>query len=447
MHAKSSKDKKNKKKAAHPASVEDEAADEAGDQNEDDDLSSIDEEFDDEASVSEAESGAGDRVVPSEVEESETKSRRKRKRDDEDLEGKYMDKLAKEEEKEDAKRAAERQSKRQKSSAEPSGSKPEINGADADSDAEMTEDKSESEEEEEFEVPQHESLAQTPDQEIEKANRTVFLGNVSSDAVTTKKSKKALVQHMSSFLDAMNTGGGKDDKKKKDEKADEKHKFESIRFRSTAYTNMLPKKASFVTQDLMDSTTKSTNAYVVYSTQAASRAALKLNGTTVLGRHLRVDSVAHPSKSDPKRCVFVGNLGFVDDDSAIQAADAEESKKKPRKRTPSDIEEGLWREFGKCGAVENVRVVRDSKTRIGKGIAYVQFMVNLSTVCSYFMILTSTVGRKLRRSSPSLQRQTVSPIAAPQTPRLPCQRHKTQRSQAKHLVPPRHKRRLQPQDQ
>ena len=124
-----------------------------------------------------------------------------------------------------------------------------------------------------------------------------------------------MIQHMSSFLDGM-------------EKGDAAHKIESIRFRSTAYTNMLPKKASFVTQDLMDSTTKSTNAYVVYTTKAASRAALKLNGTTVLGRHLRVDSVAHPSEIVPKRCVFVGNLGFVDDESAIQAAEAENGEKR-----------------------------------------------------------------------------------------------------------------------
>ena len=227
---------------------------------------------------------------------------------------------------------------------------------------------SDKEDDEDFEVPQHESLAKPQDSEIDKANRTVFLGNVSSEAVTSKTAKKTLIQHMSSFLEKMSKGQGKEQ---------EKHKVESIRFRSTAYTNMLPKKASFVTQDLMDTTTKSTNAYVVYSTKAASREALKLNGTVVLGRHLRVDSVAHPSKSDPRRCVFVGNLSFVDDESAIQAAEAEEGKKKPRKKAPSDIEEGLWREFGKCGTVENVRVVRDSKTRVAKGIAYVQFVVSI----------------------------------------------------------------------
>jgi nucleolar protein 12 len=224
-------------------------------------------------------------------------------------------------------------------------------------------------EDEVYEIPQHESVttSQTPD--IEKANRTVFLGNVSSEAVTSKKAKKALIQHMSSFFESL-------------QKGDSTHKIDSIRFRSTAYTNMLPKKASYVTQDLMESTTRSTNAYIVYTTKAAARGALKLNGTIVLGRHLRVDSVAHPTKTDPKRCIFVGNLGFVDDESAIQAAEDVEGKekrksKKNKKKEPSDIEEGLWREFGKCGTVENVRVVRDSKTRVGKGFAYVQFTVSI----------------------------------------------------------------------
>jgi nucleolar protein 12 len=40
------------------------------------------------------------------------------------------------------------------------------------------------------------------------------------------------------------------------------------------------------------------------------------------------------------------------------------------------VEEGLWRTFGQQGKVENVRVVRDPKTRVGKGFAYVQFYVS-----------------------------------------------------------------------
>ena len=56
-----------------------------------------------------------------------------------------------------------------------------------------------------------------------------------------------------------------------------------------------------------------------------------------------------------------------------------ETKKKKRNKVPSDIEEGLWRTFSKVGKVENVRVVRDPKTRVGKGFAYVQFYVSSRT--------------------------------------------------------------------
>lgn len=297
-----------------------------------------------------------------EADQEGSKARRKRKRDNDDLEAKYMQQLEREEAREESKRHDERSVKRVK----PSREQPtELRELEKTSEAGTDSDNSE-EEGDDMEIPVHESLAATQDSEIEKANRTVFLANVSTEAVTSKSAKKTLKQHMSSFLDSL----------PKDEVA---HKIESIRFRSTAYTNMLPKKASFVTQDLLDTTTHSTNAYVVYSTKVAAREALKLNATVVLDRHLRVDSVAHPAKQAPQRCVFVGNLGFVDDDNAIRAAAAESEhgkKKKFRKSKPGDIEEGLWVEFGKCGAVENVRVVRDSKTRIGKGIAYVQFLVS-----------------------------------------------------------------------
>jgi nucleolar protein 12 len=331
-------------------------------------------------SASEVERGAPEPVKASSLDdlawEGTTQSRHKRKRGEEDLEGKYMQKLAKEEEREEAKRKEERVSKRQKSmmtvvQGDGKG-RAEDDSDDDDDDVEM--DDAESDDrgnESDFEIPKHESLTTKPSDEIEKANRTVFLGNVSSTAVTDNIAKKTLVRHMSSLLANL----------PEVKEGETKHKVESVRFRSTAYTNMLPKKASFVTQDLMDTTTHATNAYVVFSTKVAAREAVKLNGTVVLNRHLRVDSVAHPAQTAPKRCVFVGNLGFVDDESAVLAAENKEGKdgkkKKPRKTKPSDIEEGLWREFSKCGTVENVRVVRDSKTRVGKGIAYVQFTVSI----------------------------------------------------------------------
>jgi nucleolar protein 12 len=217
-------------------------------------------------------------------------------------------------------------------------------------------------------IPEHEALAgDVNTSKIEEANRTVFLSNVSIDAITSRTAKRLLVAHLSSVLETSKESNDK---------------IQSIRFRSVPFsTGAIPKRAAFISKSLMEATTKSTNAYVVYSSTSAARLAVSsLNGTTILDRHLRVDSVAHPAPIDHRRCVFVGNLGFVDDEKVLQTKVDEDGKEKveQRKRTkvPMDIEEGLWRTFTKhAGKVESVRVVRDGFTRVGKGIAYVQFYV------------------------------------------------------------------------
>ena len=196
-------------------------------------------------------------------------------------------------------------------------------------------------------VPQHESLnVSKADSDLEKSSRTVFLANVSTNAIKSKGAKKALMDHLASVASSNNGG----------------HIIESFRFRSTAFAARgIPKKAAFIKKELMDTTTKSTNAYVVYTTQLAARKAVtRLNGSIVLDRHLRVDSVADPAKVDHRRCVFVGNLGFVDEETSMRAAQEEEMNKRLRKaKEPADAEEGLWRQFGKAGIVESVRIVRD----------------------------------------------------------------------------------------
>ena len=221
-------------------------------------------------------------------------------------------------------------------------------------------------------IPQHETLTpRDDDAELQKATRTVFLGNVSTDAIKSKPSQRELRSHLVSFV-------------KEQPKDGPEHKIESLRFRSTAFSSSkVPKKGAFARKELMNATMQCTNAYAVYSTVWAAREAVKhLNGSIILDRHLRVDSVAHPAPVNHKRCVFVGNLGFVDDDSLIKAAETpedDEQKKKKRSKPPGDVEEGLWKQFGTAGEVESVRVIRDSSTRVGKGIAYVQFKVRTST--------------------------------------------------------------------
>lgn len=281
------------------------------------------------------------------------KRKRKRKSADEDLEGAYLDKLAREEERSDAKRA-------KKASPEAAPAVASNVTVDDDSDAGV---QIEEEDEDDFVPPKHET-EQAKDDELSKANRTVFLGNVSTTAISSKKARKTLIKHLSSFFDKVKAADGV------------KHRLESIRFRSTPYSTKVPRKAAYARKEVMDETTKSTNAYAVYSSQPLAREAAKqLNGTVVLDRHLRADEIAHPAKVDHRRCVFVGNLGFVDDESNIQQANEDEGREtRKRGKEPADVEEGLWRTFGKCGTVESVRVIRDSITRVGKGIAYVQFI-------------------------------------------------------------------------
>lgn len=286
--------------------------------------------------------------ILAEAQAHERKQKKKRKHDEfHDLEGKYFDKLGDDEPPVSKKRKSD-----DGTEDEAEGSKTKDAEDDSDSD-----------------IPVHESLTQKKEvDEIEKASRTVFLSNVSIEAASSKKAKKILMGHLSSFLDKT---------------ASPPQKLESLRFRSLPFsTASMPKRAAFATKSLMEATTQSVNAYAVYSSPEVARAACKkLNGTVVLDRHLRVDSVAHPAPVDHRRCVFVGNLGFVDDETVLNVKVDEEGKeqteKRKRTKVPMDVEEGLWRKFGEhAGKVESVRVIRDDKTRVGKGIAYVQFYVS-----------------------------------------------------------------------
>lgn len=166
--------------------------------------------------------------------------------------------------------------------------------------------------------------------ELEKADRTIFVGNLTNNVITSKniyKDFKKLFQQLD----------------------DLKFVIESIRFRSISFDEALPRKVAFVQQKLHKSR-DSINAYIVYKEKInIKKICSKLNGKIFGERHLRVDSVSHPAAHDKQRSVFVGNLDFEED------------------------EESIWKHFNKCGDIEYVRIVRDSKTNLGKGFAYVQF--------------------------------------------------------------------------
>ncbi|KAK3394615.1 nucleolar protein 12 [Podospora didyma] len=303
------------------------------------------------------------------VTEAPVVAKRKRKTRDayDDLEASYLQKLVDDEPSGKRLKADETAETATKGDDEDADSEAEDKANNGEGNDDNDDDDVPSGDEDEEDTPVHESLAADPaPSDIEKANRTVFLSNVSTEAITSRTAKKALMAHLSSCLD---------------KKAVPPQKVHSIRFRSTAFaTAGIPKRAAYIKKSVMEATTKSTNAYVVYSsTQAARLAVSQLNGTVVLERHIRVDSVAHPAAVAHRRCVFVGNLGFVDDEIVLTQTIDETTGKEvtgTRKRTkvPMDVEEGLWRIFAKeAGRVESVRVVRDPITRVGKGFAYVQF--------------------------------------------------------------------------
>lgn len=330
----------------------------AEDENEEEDVEQQDVSAEDQDEV--MEEAPSDTEREQEPEPSEVPSRKRKRAVADDLEESYMRRLAKEEQKAEEKRHEEKAKQ-----------ETEEDGEGGSSESEKDEDEPTSEGEEDKSMPVHESQTggDPESREIEKSNRTVFLGNVSSKTIKSHSAKRTLTRHLESFLSTL-------------PESTVPHKVDSIRFRSTAFAGgaKIPKRASFARREVMDETTPSTNAYVVYSTiQAARKAPTALNGTVVLDRHLRVDSIAHPSPADHKRCVFVGNLDFVD-----QTTDPDEQAKQKKNSQPADVEEGLWRTFnqhtGKSradkntrGNVESVRVIRDAATRVGKGFAYVQF--------------------------------------------------------------------------
>lgn len=90
-------------------------------------------------------------------------------------------------------------------------------------------------------------------------------------------------------------------------------------------------------------------AYVRFKAEESAIAALSANNKILNGRHLQVDRASGNRKIDPKCSVFIGNLPF----------DANEEEVR-------DI-------FLDCGAIENVRIVRDKELGSGKGFGYVNF--------------------------------------------------------------------------
>ncbi|AOA60431.1 Large 60S ribosomal subunit biogenesis [Komagataella phaffii CBS 7435] len=163
---------------------------------------------------------------------------------------------------------------------------------------------------------------------FEQSERTVFVGNLPVIVAIEREEKEEFKEYMAKI-----------------------GPVESIRFRSIAFKLPMPRRDAFLSK-AFDETRSALNAYVVYENKNDSKKAKELNGKVFKDHHLRVDHVAHPSPQDNKKSIFIGNLDFEEE------------------------EESLWKYFTeKVGQdkVENVRIIRDTKTNFGKGFAMVQF--------------------------------------------------------------------------
>jgi len=110
-------------------------------------------------------------------------------------------------------------------------------------------------------------------------------------------------------------------------------------------------RAKVITKDHGDQKDNK-NAYVLLTTpEQAEEARSKLNQTKLGEKHLRVDIDLKDEKlqNDFETTIFIGNIPFITN------------------------EEDLRAHFGNYEGITNIRIVRDAKTFIGKGIAYIQF--------------------------------------------------------------------------
>ena len=172
--------------------------------------------------------------------------------------------------------------------------------------------------------------------------RTIFVGNVPMTALDHQKQFKKL------FVGV-----------------------ESLRFRSIAFTSHRPRKIQFVRKEFHEQR-DSMNAYVVFKTRELAEKALELNGVVFMDKHLRINSLEKQFSS--AKSLFIGNLPF-------------------------DLsEESLYELFGVAGDITSVRVIRDRKTNVGKGFAYVEFKDKESVSLGLKLNGSELKGRKIRVS-------------------------------------------------
>uniref|UniRef100_A0A8C6QTU1 RNA-binding protein 34 n=1 Tax=Nannospalax galili TaxID=1026970 RepID=A0A8C6QTU1_NANGA len=194
-----------------------------------------------------------------------------------------------------------------------------------------------------------------------KNERTVFVGNL---PVTCSKKK------LKSFFK-------------------EYGQIESVRFRSAMPgEGTLSKKLAAIKRKFHPDQ-KSINAYVVFKEESAASEALRRNGAQIAeGFRIRVDFASETSSRD-KRSVFVGNLPYKVEESALE------------------------KHFLDCGNIVAVKIVKDPLTGVGRGFGYVLFENTDAVHLALKLNNSELMGRKPRvmhsLNKEKLKRQNSNP--------------------------------------
>ncbi|BFU23934.1 RNA recognition motif domain-containing protein [Entamoeba histolytica HM-1:IMSS-B] len=152
-------------------------------------------------------------------------------------------------------------------------------------------------------------------------------------------------------------------------------KLESYRFRGGAFIqDEKSKKVHFLKKEYDTKVRKTQNCYAVYTTpEDAEKAAKEIDGKEFLGYHLRADwEVNKGKKRNIRQTIFVGNLPFKME------------------------EEQLRKLFSKAGEIERVKIVRESKSGMGRGIGFVTFTNKEDVQKGLNMVGEKVKGRQIR---------------------------------------------------
>ena len=185
-------------------------------------------------------------------------------------------------------------------------------------------------------------------------------------------------------------------------------KIEKIWFRSIAPSTMITDRRNVVKGKMIGNQKNNKNAYILFADASSVEEALKLNNHPISNSdfsevfHLRVDR-DEKKADDFNSTIFVGNLPFIINEEDLRKhfagvrvrvdADKDESNEKTeRSSTPT---------FQKLGNIVNIRIIRDKRTLIGCGVAFVQFetkedAINAVTICRKEMRFRKFKGRELR---------------------------------------------------